>query len=151
MKPIYTEIEINAPAQTVWNTIIDPDRYPEWNPFIPRITLKSDNVTVGAEFDLDCQMTDSQLLKNEHEVVLEVNPDKFTFRMGTSPTRGRPGIVSNHCQICQPIDEKRVKYINYEEFRGVLAPLVYLLYSRKLQKAFDKHNRALKTLAENLC
>ena len=150
MKPIYTEIEINVSAKTVWDIITDPDRYPQWNPFIPGITLKSDNIAVGTEFDLDCQMTDSKLLKNEHEVVLEINPDNFTFRMGTSGTKGRPGIVSNHCQVCQPIDEKRVRFINYEEFRGILAPLVYLLYSSRLKKAFEKHNRALKSWAETL-
>ncbi|MFO8102468.1 MAG: SRPBCC domain-containing protein [Dehalococcoidia bacterium] len=150
MKPIYTEIIIDSPAKTVWGIITDPDRYPEWNPFVPRITLKSSEVIVGTEFDLDCRMTDSQLLKNEHEVVLEINPDEFIFRMGTSRTRGRPGIVSNRCQICQPVNENRVKYINYEEFRGPLSLIVYLLYSRKLKKAFVKHNLALKARAESI-
>ena len=150
MKTIYTKIEIDAPAKVVWDIITDPNRYPEWNPFIPRISLKSEQVTVGTEFDLDCQMTDSQMLKNEHEVVLEVNLDEYIFRMGTSRTRGRPGIVSNRCQVCRPIDEKRTEYINYEEFTGILSPLVYLLYFRKLQKAFERHNMALKSRAENI-
>ncbi len=150
MKPIYTEISINAPAQTVWDIITDPDRYIEWNPFIPNITLKSSDLKIGTEFDLDCRMTDSQLLKDEHEVVLEVNPDEFIFRMGTSRKRGRPGIVSNRCQTCLPIDEKNVKYVNYEEFHGILSPIVYLLYSAKLKRAFEKHNLALKARAENL-
>ena len=149
MKAIYGEIVIDAPAKIVWDIITDPDSYPEWNPFIPAITLKSSEVTVGSEFDLDCRMSDSKLLKNEREVVLEVNSDEFVFRMGTSRKRGRRGIVSNRCQICQPINDKRSKYINYEEFRGLLAPIIYLLYTRKLKKAFKKHNLALKTRAEN--
>ena len=149
MKVIYSEIVINTPASTVWNIIIDPDSYPEWNPFIPAITLKSSELTVGSEFDLDCQMSDSKLLKNEHEVVLEVNPEKFIFRMGTSRTRGRLGIKSNRCQICEPINDTCVRYINYEEFRGILAPVVYLLYSKRLNIAFEKHNLALKARAEN--
>lgn len=150
MKPIHTQIQINAPARVVWDIVTDPDRYPDWNPFIPRISLKSEQVAVGTEFDLDCQMTDSQLLKNEREVVLEVDPDQFTFRMGTSRTCGRPGVVSNRCQICRPIGEGQTEYINYEEFTGILAPLVYLLYSGKLRAAFQKHNTALKLRAENL-
>ena len=149
LKPIYTKIEINAPAETVWDIITDTDSYPKWNPFIPRITLKSKDAVVGSEFDLDCQMADSKLLRNEREVVLEVNHDEFIFRMGTSRTRGRPGIVSNHCQICKPVDDKCI-FINYEEFRGSLAPIVYLLYSKKLKRAFEKHNLALKMRAEYL-
>ena len=148
MKPVYSEIVINAPANIVWNIIADPDNYPKWNCFIPRITLKTSELAVGSEFNLDCQMTDTTLLRNEKEVVLEVSPDEYRFRMGTSRTRGRPGIVSNRCQICQVIDEKTTKYINYEEFSGFLSPIVYLLYAKKLKAAFEKHNAALKHYAE---
>lgn len=150
MKPIYTEIMIDAPARIIWDIITDPDRYSEWNPFIPRISLKSECIVTGTEFDLDCQITDSKLLRDEHEVVLEINQDEFVFRMGTSRMKGRPGIISNRCQICQPIDDTSTRYINYEEFRGFLAPVVYFLYSGKLKKAFSKHNIALKLRAESM-
>jgi uncharacterized protein YndB with AHSA1/START domain len=150
LKSVYSEIEIFAPADVVWNIITDPDNYSKWNPFIPRITLETQNMAVGAEFDLDCQMTDTQLLKNEKEVVLAIDPKEFTFRMGTSRERGRPGIVSNRCQICKATGAKTTTYINYEEFRGFLSPMVYFLYSKKLQSAFNGHNMALKEYAEKL-
>ena len=148
MKPVYSEIEINVPAGVVWKIITDPDNYPNWNPFIPRITLKTEDLVVGSEFNLDCQMTESELLKDEKEVVLEVSPEEFKFRMGTSRKRGRPGIISNRCQICKSIDKNTTAYINYEEFHGLLSPIVYLLYSGKLKKAFEKHNSFLKEYAE---
>lgn len=150
MKPVYSEIEISAPARIVWRIIADPDNYPKWNPFIPRITLKTRDLVVGSEFNLDCRMTDKTLLKNEKEVVLEVSPETYTFRMGTSRTRGRPGIVSNRCQICEPTGDNSCRYINYEAFRGVLSPIVYLLYRKKLDAAFAKHNAALKQYAESM-
>lgn len=31
---LHTEIEINAPAEIVWEVLIDLDRYAEWSPFI---------------------------------------------------------------------------------------------------------------------
>lgn len=34
MKSLETEIIINAPADKVWNILVDFDSYPEWNPFI---------------------------------------------------------------------------------------------------------------------
>jgi hypothetical protein len=150
MKPVYSEMVINAPAEIVWKIITNPDAYPQWNVFIPRITLKTADVVVGAEFDLDCQMTDTSLLRNEREVVLELSPEDYRFRMGTSRTRGRPGIVSNRCQQCLPIDAHSTRYINYEEFSGLLSPIVYLLYGKKLKAAFEKHNAALKRYAESL-
>ena len=106
-------------------------------------------MVVGTEFNLDCQMTETQLLKNEKEVVLEINPEEFIFRMGTSRERGRPGIVSNRCQICKTTSETSTTYINYEEFRGLLSPIVSFLYSKKLQLAFENHNKALKKYAES--
>lgn len=36
MKTIHTEIDIDAPPPTVWVLLTDFDRYPDWNPFIPR-------------------------------------------------------------------------------------------------------------------
>jgi uncharacterized protein YndB with AHSA1/START domain len=33
-KELHTEIDINAPAERVWQLLTDFDSYPEWNPFI---------------------------------------------------------------------------------------------------------------------
>lgn len=150
MKPVYSEIEINAPAELVWQAILDTDNYPQWNSFIPRVSLNTGKFSVGTEFNLDCAMTPKQLLKNEKEVVLEISPGTFTFRMGTSRQYGRPGIKSNRCQICEPIDSNRTRYINYEEFSGFLSPMVYWLYRKKMDRAFAKHNEDLKTYVENM-
>jgi len=150
MKQIRAEIIINVPASAVWNIITDFDSYPRWNGFTPRITLRNSDFAEGAEFDLDCRMTDRKLLKNEHEVILAIDRGKFRFCMGTSRTKGRPGITSYRWQICKPLDENRIRFINYEEFHGPLAPLVYLMYSKKLSMAFRKYCETLKTYAESI-
>src|SRR5215210_9363232 len=36
MKELHSEIEINAPAQRVWEVLTDFASYPQWNPFIRR-------------------------------------------------------------------------------------------------------------------
>jgi hypothetical protein len=150
MKPIRVEIDIDAPAEKIWRIITDFDQYPLWNTFTPRITLASANLAVGAEFDLDCRMTDRLLLKNEREVILSMEPRNFRLCMGTSRKRGRPGIKSFRWQICEPRGENRTGFINYEEFFGPLAPVVYLLYARKLRIAFGKYCQDLKNRAEAL-
>ena len=37
MRQISTEIEINAPVETVWSILTDFDKYPDWNPFVKSV------------------------------------------------------------------------------------------------------------------
>jgi hypothetical protein len=147
MKVVRSEIDIEAPSERVWSIVVDLERYPEWNPFTPRMGAKS--VVVGEEFTLDCWMTEKQLLKDEKEVFLAYEPERYKVCWGTSRTRGRPGIKSFRWQICEPLDDHRTHFVNYEEFHGVLALLVNLLYGKKLQRAFAGYCQALKRRAES--
>lgn len=147
---IRCEIDIDAPADRVWKVITDLDAYPEWNRFTPRITLRTADLRVGAELDLDCQMTDKKLLRNEREVILALEPEARRFCMGTSRTRGRPGITSFRWQFCEPIGASRTHFVNYEEFHGWLAPPVYFLYRTKLARAFERYCADLKRRVESL-
>jgi uncharacterized protein YndB with AHSA1/START domain len=56
MKRIRVTRHIAAPPEAVFDVILDVDRYPEWNPFTPRTTARTDEMAVGKEFDLDCWM-----------------------------------------------------------------------------------------------
>lgn len=136
-RPVTASIEIDAPPAAVWAVITDLESYPRWNRFTPRITLASHELAAGAELDLDCRMTPTTLLRDEHEVVLAVDAERFHFEMGTSRTRGRPGIRSWRRQTCEMLPDGRTRFTNSEEFRGPLAPLVYLLYRGKLAVAFQ--------------
>jgi hypothetical protein len=150
---IESEIIIDAPPERVWQVIADLDRYPQWNRFTPRLSLASRDLVVGAEFDLDCRMTERQLLENEHEVILAVEHDplepRYALCMGTSRTRGRPGIRSERWQICRPLGA-RTLFSNHEAFSGPLAPLVYALYARKLRRAFRLYCLDLQARVEGL-
>lgn len=148
MYRIDSEILIDAPPAAVWRVITDLDRYPAWNRFTPRITLATRDLAVGAELDLDCQMTPRKLLRDEHEVILALEPERFALCMGTSRTRGRPGIVSYRWQICEDASAGRTRFLNHEEFQGPLAPLVHLLYARKLRRAFAGYCQDVKARAE---
>ena len=147
MKVVRSEIDIGAPAEKVWKIVIDFEHYPEWNPFTPRFGARQ--VVVGEEFLLDCQMTEKQLLRDEREVFLAYEPEKYKVCWGTSRTKGRPGIKSYRWQTCEPIDDQRTHFVNFEEFHGILAPLVNLLYGKKLRRGFDGYCRALKQRAES--
>jgi hypothetical protein len=138
-RPIRAEILIDAPPERVFEMLVDLDRYPEWNRFTPRITLASQDLAVGAELDLDCRMSERELLEGEREVILAIERDpargRFALCMGTSRRRGRPGIRSERWQIASALGA-RTHFENYEVFSGPLAPLVYWLYAEKLRRAF---------------
>jgi hypothetical protein len=149
MKKIRSEIVIGAPASLVWDIITDFNSYPLWNTFTPRITLANDRFVVGEEFDLDCRMSDRLLLENEHEVILAKDTDNYRFCMGTSRIKGRPGIKSFRWQICESLGNDRTHFVNYEQFHGPLAPLVYFMYAKRLRKAFERYCSALKHHTES--
>src|SRR3989442_15928757 len=49
MLELRTDIEIDAPAERVWEVLTDFDRFPDWNPFIRRIR---GNAQVGSRLDV---------------------------------------------------------------------------------------------------
>lgn len=143
MREIRVERHIDAPPEVVFQVILDVDRYPEWNVFTPRLTMRSDEVAVGKEFNLDCQMTDTKLLEGEREVVLALDRERLEFCMGTSRRRGRPGIRSFRWQKCNAAPDGGTAFENYESFHGPLGPLVHVLYARRLKRAFEQYCDAL--------
>jgi hypothetical protein len=150
MRRIECAIVIDAPPRLVWDVITDVDRYPEWNRFTPRLELHSRPLGVGVELDLQCWITEDKLLPEEREVILALEPDRHAFCMGTSRRRGRPGIRSQRWQICEPLADGRTRFINHESFEGPLAPLVYLLYTAKLHRAFRGYCQDVRSRVESL-
>jgi hypothetical protein len=148
VRPVHSEIFIAAPPRRVFDIVLDVDRYPAWNPFTPWISIGTADLAVGQELDLQCQMTPWLLLRNEREVVLELDREALAFCMGTSRTRGRPGIRSFRWQRCFATPGG-TWFLNTERFEGPLAPLVYLLFGAPLEAASERYCRALKREAED--
>ena len=148
MPPISAAVVIAAPPARVFAAVIDLDAYPRWNRFTPWISLSTASLAVGVELDLDCRMTERELLRGEREVILALDRERWRFCMGTSRTRGRPGIRSARWQRCEPIGTDHTRFVNSEEFAGPLAPLVYLLYRHRLRAAFERYCADLKAHVE---
>src|SRR5947199_9092659 len=49
MLELRTEIEIDAPAERVWEVLTDFDKFPDWNPFIRQI---HGDLEAGARLDV---------------------------------------------------------------------------------------------------
>ena len=57
MKELHSEIEIAASAQRVWDILTDFSSYPQWNPFIRRI---SGEAKIGERLDVHLEPPESR-------------------------------------------------------------------------------------------
>src|SRR6266511_2049891 len=138
MKELRTEIDIDAPAERVWESLTDFASFPEWNPFIREI---QGTPAVGSRL----------------EVTLGASGTKpMTFRptvKGFVPNRelrwlGRVGIPmlfdGEHVFELSPIGPARTRFVQRENFRGLFVPFLAKSLDRDARRGFEEMNRALR-------
>lgn len=145
-EPVYTiesEIILPADAALSWEVLTDFAKYPEWNPYIPRIEgpfaegEKLSFTVVDANFEapLDLQAELGEIAQNEH----------FHW----SGMLLMPGLHDTlHGFILLDRGDGTTQLRHYEEFRGIL-PRVLPDRERRIAKtkaSFQKMNEALKGL-----
>ena len=140
MRRIATAVDIDAPAAAIWRVLTDFPAYPEWNPFIRRITGEA---KVGARVEVTVQ---------------PVNRKPMTFRptvRAATPERelrwlGRvllPGIFDGeHAFIIEP-QSNRCRLRHEETFSGLLVPAFGAMLG-DTARSFTEANAALKRRVE---
>jgi hypothetical protein len=141
-KVLQTRIEIQASPERVWQILTDFARFPEWNPFIRRI---------------EGEPEEEQTL----EVYIEPSGSRgMTFRpvvLAASPGqelrwRGRlilPGLFTGeHIFRIEPLSENRVRFVQREEFSGLLVGALIGRFEEDTLRGFREMNKALKDRAE---
>ena len=141
MKSIRTEIIINAPIATVWNTLLDFDNYTNWNPFIH---IKGEP-QVGAQLEntLFLEGQKPQVFKPQ---VLEVETEKVFRWEGHLFVKGL--FDGEHYFKLEAIDSSQTRLIHGENFKGILSGLILKMIGDATNKGFQKMNLALKYLCE---
>ena len=144
MKSLYTEIEINAPAILVWNVLTDFDAYPEWNPFIRSFGSIPEP---GHTFDVTIQPPGKKAMTFK-PVCLALIPEKELRWLGHLIITGL--FDGEHVFEIKKIDQTHTLFIQRENFKGVLVPLLWRLISSQTKSGFDQMNEKLKQRAEIL-
>jgi hypothetical protein len=142
MSDIHTEIEIDAPADTVWSVLTDFKAYPEWNPY----TRIEGEAEVGER--------------------LRVSPGPEagrapTFRPRVLVADGRelrwlghllaPGLFDGeHVFVVEELSEGRSKLTQSEEFSGLLVRPIMRFVGEDTEANFRGVNGALAARAEAL-
>ena len=142
MKELYSEIEIKATPAQVWQTLTDFARLPACNPFMQRA---SGQVEPGEKIEVYLQPPTGPGMTIK-PTLLKVEPNRELRWLGHLII---PGLFDGeHIFIIEPIDSDRVKFVQREEFRGVLASLMLGMIGENTRRGFEAMNQALKTKVE---
>jgi hypothetical protein len=142
MKELHSEIEIDASAERVWGILTDFASYPEWNPFIRRI---SGEPKVGEHLEVRLEPPGSRSITLK-PTILNAEPDRELQWLGHLLVSGL--FDGEHSLTIQPLGENRVRFVQGEAFRGLLVPLFARSLDKSTQRGFEEMNRALKERAE---
>ena len=139
---IHTEIDIDAPQQKTWDVLTDLPKWPEWNPFIH---YASGTLTLGNYIDVLVQPTGAKPIKGKGHVIALEAPHQMVWAAalgGSWIFRGE-----HHFQVDATPDGKS-RFEQYEEFTGILVPLLKGKLNRETKRGFLEMNAALKARVE---
>jgi hypothetical protein len=141
VREIRSEIEIEASSETVWSVLTDFAAFPEWNPFMRSV---AGELAQGGQITVTMQPP-GHGASTFRPTLLSVDAGRG-FRW-----RGHvlvPGIFDGeHVHEIEALAPGRTRYIQREEFRGVLVPFVGGML-RDTERGFQEMNAALKARAE---
>ena len=141
---LRSETAIQASPQRVWDVLTDFAAYPEWNPFIPRIT---GSLETGSRLDVQLQPPGGRGVRMR-PTVQAAEPARELRWLGHL---GIPGLFDGeHRFRIEAVGTDRVCFVQEEHFTGLLAPFVLRFVERGTQQGFEAMNQALKARAEQL-
>jgi hypothetical protein len=124
MPTLYTEIEINAPRTTVWQTLLHKEAWLRWNTFLydrnPDLVFQQ-----GRTVQLSLRRLREETETEFEARVLLLQPQVCLRWVSTAP-----GFRSEHVFELQDVGHNRVKYIHRELFSGLATPF-FLSFLRK--------------------
>lgn len=138
---IQTEIEINAPVETVWEILVDLGSYKDWNPFM---VSSEGTVAVGERLTNRMQPPGGKGM-TFRPVVTVVEPERVFEWLGRPRV---PWVFDGRHRFELEATETGTRLIHGEQFSGVM-----LLFMRKsldthTLAGFQAMNEALKARAE---
>jgi hypothetical protein len=142
MADIHTTVDIDAPAETVWQVLVDFERYPEWNDWLH----VDGRATVGDRLRVTPGPAGSG--PSFRPRVLEAAPNRTLRWLGHLFV---PGLFDGeHRFDIEDLGEDRSRLVQSEAFDGLLVGPVLWRYGEQTERSFEGVNEALRTRAEAL-
>ena len=141
MKSLHAAVDIDAPAERVWQVVSDFGRYSDWNPFIVRAAGEP---RVGERLDITIAAPRMKPVSFRPRV-LDVERGRLIRWKGEFKL---PGLFDGrHALIVDPLDGGRSRITTHEDVTGILLPFVSKVPAAS-QQGFDLMARAVKERAE---
>jgi hypothetical protein len=142
MAELNAFIEIEAPAERVWQVLADGEDYPRWNPFIRYVTGE---LAVHTPLAVYLALQDGRI-HNLNARVAAYQPGREIRWRGRLE---KPNLFDlEHALLIEPLDERSVRFTQRMAFRGLLVPVLMGLEQKKLQRGLVEMNQALKSELE---
>ncbi|MCL1592861.1 MAG: SRPBCC domain-containing protein [Actinomycetia bacterium] len=141
MQEIRTSTSIDASPDIVWDILMDFASYPEWNPFVTSIAGAP---STGAPLTIELSREGKKPMEISPTVVKADAPTDFSW-VGSV---GVKGLFDGHHRFNLAATTSGTTLTHYEEFSGVLVPVVLLAIRKSTTAGFEAMNKALKQRAE---
>lgn len=143
MQELESNVLINASAERIWRILIDFERYPEWNPFISRISGRPE---LGQQLDVRLTPPGGMTMSFKPQVVGVEAEREFRW-LGKLLTKGL--FDGEHIFELREEGPDTVRFVQRERFNGLLVPLLLLMARKSTLRGFEAMNQALKQRAES--
>lgn len=141
---IVTEIDIHSSAAVVWKVLTDFPGYVSWNPFIRRIEGK---LIVGKRLKVIARLPCGMPMI-VRPTILDADDEARIKWLGSLIV---PGLLDGrHSFMLQPLGETKVRFVQTEEYSGLLLSIMWSWLREQGQRAFEMMNAALKLEAEHI-
>ena len=139
---VFSEIEIQASAECVWQVLSDFASYPEWNPFIRRISGQPKEGTRLRVY-IEPPGTKGRTFRPK---VLKAEAKRELRWLGRLLI---PGLFDgDHIFTIEQIGSEHVRFVQREIFSGLLVSFFLQGLDMKIRLGFEQMNQALKLQAE---
>jgi hypothetical protein len=137
---LFGMIEIDAPAERVWHVLTDFRRYPEWNPFMPRVAGEPAG---RAELEVFVRPDGTRGFRLRPRIVTFRPPRELKWLARL------PGLfVGEQRFVVEALEPARSRLIHEKRFRGLAVPFLRRMLDGPVKRSFDATGLALKQFAE---
>jgi hypothetical protein len=137
---LFGMIEIDAPAERVWQVLVDFRRYPEWNPFMPRVAGEPAG---RAELEVFVRPDGTRGFRLRPRIVTFRPPRELKWLARL------PGLfVGEQRFVVEALAPTRSRLIHEKRFRGLAVPFLRRMLDGPVRRSFDATGLALKQFAE---
>ena len=138
-------VEIEAPADLVWEILVDLPRYGEWNGFNPRI---ASTLRLGDPVDMQAVVPGTGRSLDIIEHLCAIEPGRL-LAWEQRPTAANPD-AGRREQFLEPLGPERCAYHHVDTFLGPNADKIMQEHGAWVKEGFDGMARDLKRRAEAL-